>query len=43
MLLAIVAQFDLVLDLLDVKTTFLHGDLARGRYIYVYIILAWGP
>ena len=33
-LLALVAQFDLELQKLDVKTTFLHGDLEETIYIY---------
>ena len=32
-LLVLVAQFDLELDQLDVKTTFLHGDLEEEIYI----------
>ena len=33
-LLALVAQFDLELQQLDVKTAFLHGDLEETIYIY---------
>ena len=32
-LLALVAQFDLELQQLDVKTTFLHGDLEETIYM----------
>ena len=33
MLLALVAQFDMKLKQLDVKTTFFHGDLEETIYI----------
>jgi len=33
MLLAIVVQFDLELEQMDVKTTFLHGELEEKIYI----------
>ena len=33
MLLAIVAQFDLKLEKMDVKTTFLHGELEEKIYM----------
>ena len=32
-LLAIVTQFDLELEQLDVKTAFLHGDLEEAAYM----------
>jgi len=34
-LIALAAIHDLVVHQMDVKTTFLNGDLARGRDLYV--------
>jgi hypothetical protein len=38
-LLALVALLDLELEQLDVKTSFLHGDLDEDIYIYIYIYM----